>query len=219
MHIVAINPNATASMTQTIAAGVGCALGGAGLCEGLTNLDGPPAIQGPEDGARAVPGVLNLIRQTPADGYVISCFDDTGLEEAHRLALAPVIGIGQASYHVAALLRPRFAVVTTLDVSVPVIEENIARRGFASQCAGVYASGVPVLDLERNPAEALDKVSNRITQIEQTEPNSAIILGCAGMSVIRDALSERHNTLILDPVACAAHIIGALVAMTGKNTV
>ena len=43
------------------------------------------------------------------------------LAEARARAHCPVIGIGQAGYHVAALLGARFAVLTTLPVSVPVI--------------------------------------------------------------------------------------------------
>lgn len=219
MRIIAVNPNATVSMTDAIAAGVSRVLPEHGTCTGLTNRDGPPAIQGQEDGKVAVPGVLRLIQETPADGYVIACFDDTGLEEARRIASAPVVGIGQASYHLAALLRPRFAVVTTLDVSVPVIENNIARNGFGQHCAGVAASGVPVLALEHDPALALEKVSQVINRIEHNAPDCAVILGCAGMGVISDALVDRHDIPILDPVTCAGHVITALVAMVGRSPV
>ena len=213
MHIVAINPNATASMTEAIAAGVRAALGGLGTCEGLTNHDGPEAIQGPEDGARAVPGVLRLIRDTPADGYIIACFDDTGLDEARLESSKPVIGIGQAAYHMAALLSTRFAVITTLPVSVHVIEGNIERLGFANCCAGVYASGVPVLELERDPVGSLEKVSKVISYIEKNSPDCAIILGCAGMGILKEPLAVRHPSLILDPVECAGRLIPALIAV------
>ncbi len=219
MHIVAINPNATASMTEAIATGVRAALGGLGTCEGLTNHDGPEAIQGPEDGARAVPGVLRLIRDTPADGYIIACFDDTGLAEARIVTSAPVIGIGQAAYHIGILLRARFAVVTTLDVSVPVIADNIERGGFRHRCTDVRASGVPVLDLERDPDAALEKISSHIARIEHQDPDCAVILGCAGMGVLHKPLTTRHAATILDPVVCAGRLITGLVAIhrTGRT--
>lgn len=218
MHVVAINPNATVSMSDAIAAGVNRALAGAGDCIGVTNLQGPPAIQGPEDGALAMPGVLRIIRETRADGFIIACFDDTGLEEARAASPVPVIGIGQASYHMATLLRPRFAVVTTLAVSVPVIEANIARSGFGAACAGVHASGVPVLDLEEDPAGSLEAASTRITEIERTAPGCAIILGCAGMGILGEGLAARHDALILDAVGCAGRLIAALVNPGGMNT-
>ena len=115
--------------------------------EAITNHQAPTAIQGPEDGDAAVPGVLNIISNGNFDAYVIACFDDTGLAEARTITQKPVIGIGQASFHLAALSSGRFSVLTTLAVSIPVIAENIEAQGFGPVCDGVYASGVPVLDL------------------------------------------------------------------------
>jgi allantoin racemase len=212
VRIIAINPNSTAAMTDAISAGINQTLTGADECIGVSNEGAPPAIQGFEDGTKAVPGVLRIIRETPADGYVIACFDDTGLEEARLESSRPVIGIGQAAYHIAALLSRRFAVVTTLPVSVPVIEGNIEQLGFAGSCAGVYASGVPVLELERDPVGSLEKVSKVISYIEKNSPDCAIILGCAGMGILKEPLTARHPSLILDPVECAGRLIPALIA-------
>ena len=55
-----------------------------------------------------------------------------------------MLGICQAACHVAALRGWRFSVVTTLAVSVPILEENIARYGFAPLLGRVRASDVPV---------------------------------------------------------------------------
>lgn len=209
MRVVAINPNSTPSMTHAIAHSVGTVIGG---CVGITNDTAPKAIQGPEDGALAVPGVLRIIRETPADAYIIACFDDTGLAEARRQTPALVLGIGQASYHVATLLRPRFAVVTTLAVSVPVIERNIDAAGFGPSCSGVFASGVPVLDLEHDPEGSFRKVSAAIAEIEARDPHCAVILGCAGMGILRERLQASHTATILDPVICAARLAATLTA-------
>jgi allantoin racemase len=46
--------------------------------------------------------VLDIISNGNFDAYVIACFDDTGLAEARALTKKPVIGIGQASFHLAA---------------------------------------------------------------------------------------------------------------------
>ena len=53
--------------------------------EGWTSHDGPPAIQGAEDGALAAPPLLELVRHADArgaEGVVIGCFDDTALSAA-----------------------------------------------------------------------------------------------------------------------------------------
>ena len=79
------------------------------------------------------------------DGFIIGCFDNTGLEKAREITDKPVIGIGQAAYHMAVMTNERFTVLTTLDVSVPVIKQNIKELGFSIWCDDVVASGVPVL--------------------------------------------------------------------------
>lgn len=133
MRLLYLNPNSTASMTDQVTAVARAALPEAEVL-GWTNLAGPPAIQGPEDGAAAVIGLMAMLpaaREVGADVIIIACFDDTGLDDLRAAAHCPVIGIGQAAYVTAALAYGGFAVVTTLQVSVPVLEENIARYGLS----------------------------------------------------------------------------------------
>src|SRR5690606_29400625 len=110
---------------------------------------GPASIQGADDGEAALPGLFGEIDQAEGfDAIVIACFDDTGLYAARRRTQVPVIGIGEAAYHAAMLVAERFSVVTTLSVSIPVIQENIMRYGLSARCGKVRASNVPVLELE-----------------------------------------------------------------------
>ena len=108
--IVLINPNSTKAMTQAMvetASKVGVKL------IGWTSLEGPAAIQGPEDGAACIPPLLTLVRKASDAGaktIIIGCFDDTGLDAARNIASCPVIGIGQAAYHMAVLSARRFSV-------------------------------------------------------------------------------------------------------------
>ena len=81
----------------------------------------------------------------------------------------PVVGIGEAAFHMASLIAGKFSVVTTLSRSVPAIEHNLVRYGLASRCARVRASDVPVLELEdaglRRPRTHLggDRARHRAT--------------------------------------------------------
>ena len=162
MRIAVINPNSTVSMTDKAAQAARNAARAESVIDARTCHSGPPAIQGPEDGALAEPHVLAEIaaaEASGADAAIIACFDDTGLIPARQMARRPVVGIGEAGFHAAMLLAPRFSVVTTLSVSVPVIEENIARYGLGAACARVRASEVPVLELEREGTDARDRIS------------------------------------------------------------
>ena len=148
MAVIIINPNSTCSMTEAMLAQARRAAPKL-VFEGWTSHDAPPAIQGTADGEAARAPLLNLVRQASvqgAEGIIIGCFDDTALEEAATIANCPVIGIGQASYHYAALRNWRFSVVTTLSVSIPIIQSNIERYGLGQIVSKVRASEIPVLE-------------------------------------------------------------------------
>ncbi len=211
-----INPNSTESMTKS------CALSFRGNLPNnfdvlpITNLNAPPAIQGPKDGEAAVPGVLEIIRTNNCDAYVIGCFDDTGLSVARTLTAKPVMGIGQAAYHLATMMCNRFNVLTTLSVSIPVIKKNISTSGFKDICDGVYASGVPVLDLENQPELARQKIGAHIKDISIKFPDNAIVLGCAGMTNLWNKLQHEFETRLVDPVAAAAKLIPVIISKSYK---
>lgn len=217
MRIMVINPNATVSMTEKIAAAARAALPAGASVIALTNHAGPASIQGPEDGARAVPGLLALVAgattDARADAIVIACFDDTALAEARALSPVPVIGIGEAAFHAAMMLGARYSVVTTLSVSVPVIEANLAAYGIAGSCIRVRASEVPVLDLEHPGSAAEDRVSAEIARALAEDGAAAIVLGCAGMADLAARLQARHGVPVIDGVAAACGMAWVLAGL------
>lgn len=206
MAVILINPNSTVAMTETMVAQARAAAPDLSF-EGWTSHDGPPAIQGAVDGAAATPPLLELVAQAcrvEADGIIIACFDDTALEEAAARATCPVIGIGQAAYHFAALHQWRFSVVTTLSVSIPVLEANIARLGLDRFAAKVRASDVPVLALEADPQATAKTIVQEALMAEAHDGISAVILGCGGMVQVVEQVQSALTIPTIDPVACAA---------------
>jgi allantoin racemase len=212
MRLLYINPNSTAAMTQGIV-DVARATRPDLDITGWTNTQGPPAIQGPQDGDAAIAGILGLLpaaRAAQMDAIIIACFDDTGLAQMRAAGHCPVIGIGQAAYHMAALLGQRFSVVTTLDVSVPVIAENLRGYGFDGQCSRIRASGLGVLEVEAAGATAMQRLSDELMEAEKTDGVTAAILGCAGMAPLRARLQARSGLHLIDGVASAAGFAVAL---------
>tara|TARA_R110000787_G_scaffold26489_1_gene73972 strand:- start:2879 stop:3517 length:639 start_codon:yes stop_codon:yes gene_type:complete len=206
MRILYINPNATEAMTDSIVSAARAAAPQDDIL-GWTNHAGPPVIQGPEDGAAAIEGTLALLpraRAEQADVIVIACFDDTGLAQLRAAAHCPVIGIGQAAMSIAALHANPFAVVTTLAVSVPVIAGNVADYGYDHACAGVFASGLAVLEVEAGGAEVEKQMARTIAQAADAGARS-VILGCAGMAHLKAALSAETGVQLIDGVAASAH--------------
>ncbi len=213
VRVVIINPNSTASMTDAMVAGAQAAAPGV-VFEGWTSALGPAAIEGAADGDAAVPHLLPLVRAASdggADGIVIGCFDDTGLEAARALAACPVIGIGQAAYHMAALRAGRFSVVTTLAVSVPVLEANIAAQGFGGWLGRVRASGVAVLALEADPAAADVAIVAEARAALAEDGVGCIVLGCAGMVGLPDRVAAATGAVVIDGVTAAARLMAAML--------
>lgn len=216
MAVIIINPNSTASMTAAMLAQARRFVPELEF-EGWTSHEGPTAIQGAEDGEAARAPLLKLVEEASAqgaDGIIIGCFDDTALEEAAEIADCPVVGIGQASYHYAALRNWRFSVVTTLSVSKPIIETNIEKQGLGHRMSKVRASEIPVLELEADTRNAGRVVAEEAIKAEQEDEISAIILGCAGMVEVVDAVRKRLSTVVIDPVECAA---GCMLWMCPKT--
>lgn len=211
--IVLINPNSTEAMTEGMLATAGAAVPGLPLL-GWTSTDGPPAIQGAADGAAAVPPMLEKVAEARAAGaaaIIIGCFDDTGLAEARDIAGCPVIGIGEAAYHLAAMVGRRFSVVTTLPISIPILEANVAAYGLADRCARVRASGVAVLALEEDPDRAADQVLAEIAEAEREDDIDCVALGCGGMSRLPALVRERTGLTPIDGVTAAVAAAAALI--------
>ncbi|MFW2544090.1 aspartate/glutamate racemase family protein [Primorskyibacter sp. 2E107] len=210
--ITLINPNSTVAMTESmlrvarqVAPGV--------LIQGLTNHGGPAAIQGADDGAAAVPPMLEVVEQAAQTGtqaIIIGCFDDTGLDEARALVGCPVLGIGQAAYLTALAVGARFSVVTTLSVSVPVLQENIQRYGLGAHLGRVRASDVPVLALEHDPEGATQKVLDEVRRAEAEDGVQSVVLGCGGMVDIAARAGQGSSVRMIDGVRAAVAMAAAL---------
>jgi allantoin racemase len=210
--ITFINPNSTVAMTNSCVETLRSELSEFCQVRGITNYDGPAAIQGEADGIAAIPGLLTEIeKNSDCDGFIIGCFDDTGLAEARLTSKKPIIGIGQSAFHMAALRHGEFCVLTTLEISISVIKQNIKSQGFSNLCKGVMASGIPVLELENNPISAANTLSECIKTIEVRDPKIAVVLGCAGMTNVYRRLQARHDVYLLDPIVSSARMINAIL--------
>jgi len=219
MRILVINPNTTASMTHKIGAAARAVAAPGTAIEAVNPDFGPVSIEGYFDEAFCVPGLLAEMGKAPdRDAYIIACFDDTGLDAARCRVAAPVIGIGEAAFHMASLIAGTFSVVTTLSRSVPAIKHNLVKYGLASRCSGVRASEVPVLDLEKPGSNARDKISAEIRNALKYDGAEAIVLGCAGMADLALALSREHGVPVVDGAAAAVKLCEGLVSLGLKTS-
>ncbi|MCA2212292.1 aspartate/glutamate racemase family protein [Jidongwangia harbinensis] len=217
MRIRVVNPNTTASMTATIERSARAAAGPGTTIEAVTAAMGPASIESHYDEALAVPGVLAAVADgAGADGFVVACFGDPGLDAARERATAPVVGIAEAAMHAATLVGRGFSVVTTLDRTRGRAWDLAGRYVPAGACRGVHACDLPVLALEDDPT-VLERVVERAREALDRDGSDVVVLGCAGLADRCAAVSAELGVPVIDGVAAGVALVEALVR-TGVRT-
>ena len=217
--ICIINPNTTKAMTHKIDL----------TAKNFANVDteiisvepniGPESIEGYYDEAFCIPGLIEEINNNiNADGYIIACFDDTGLDAVRSITDKPVIGIGEAAYHVASIVSGNFSVITTLSRSINPLKHNLKKYGLIEKCVSISAIEVPVLDLEEISNDNLDKLNKGIEKTILEDNSEAIILGCAGMSNLAKDLELNHGLPVIEGVSSAVVLIEGLINLKIKTS-
>jgi allantoin racemase len=211
-RILIVNPNTTASMTESIGAAARAVAASGTEIVAVTSAMGPASIEGFYDEAFAVPGLIQAMLNAPdADAGIIACFDDTGLDAARSAARFPVVGICEAALVTAGQIAKRIAVITTLPRSIVPLEELVRRYGFAERTV-VTACDVAVLDLEKPASGAEGKLKAELARALDRGAE-AIVLGCAGMADLALKLSQEFGVPVVDGVAAAVKQAEALAAL------
>jgi allantoin racemase len=217
-----INPNTTASMTELIGRSARAAAGPGTTVVAVNPDMGPASIESHYDEALAVPGLLLQVRAgeaAGANGHVIACFGDPGLDAAREVADGPVVAIGEAAMRTATYLGRTFGVVTTLTRTTGRAWELAARYGVRDQCRTVRAVEIAVLALETDP-EARSRIAAECADVVATDGCDAVVLGCAGMADLAADLTAQLGVPVVDGVAAAVATLEGLVRLgltTGKR--
>ena len=209
--ICIINPNTTKAMTQKIDL---TAKKFASADTEIVSVEpnvGPESIEGFYDEAFCIPGLVEQIeKHSDADSYIIACFDDTGLDVIRSITEKPVIGIGEAAYHIATMVAGNFTVITTLSRSIRPLTHNLKKYGLFENCVKVTAIEVPVLDLENISRENLDKLNKGIQDTIENDNAESIILGCAGMADLAKSLETKHQLPVIEGVSSAVVLLSLI---------
>ena len=214
MLICIINPNTTKKMTDNIEV-VAKKVASNGTTIVSTNpKNGPESIEGYYDEVFCIPGLIEeVLSNSEADAYIIACFDDTGLDAIRTITNKPVLGIGDSSFHIASCLAGTFSVITTLDLSVPILKNNLLKRGFDRICVNVSSVNVPVLDLENKESNALLAIEDEIQRSITNDKAEAIVLGCAGMADFAEKLEKKFSIPVIEGVSSSIILAEGLVKM------
>ena len=181
-----------------------------------TVASGPQSIESHYDEATATIGILEEIHKGEElghDAYVIACFGDPGYLAAREAAKGPVVGIAEASFHVASMISTRFSVVTTLARTKIIAEHLLQLHGFEHQCAKVRATDLEVLALEETGPAACTNIIEECQKAINEDEAAAIVLGCAGMADLADHIQQTIGIPVIEGVTSGVKMVEAIVGM------
>ena len=216
MHIRVINPNTTVRMTALIGSAARTVAAAGTEIIAVNPSFGAPSIECHLDELWAAAGVAEQVQRGEAEGadaFVIACFGDPGLHAARELAHGPVIGIAEAAFHAASLLATGFSVVTTLVRTCVIAEHLVLQYGFERRCRGIHGTDIAVLELDDPASDAFGRVLAAAEHALAHDRSGAIVLGCAGMAGLCQALQQRLGVPVIDGVAAAVVLAEGLVRM------
>lgn len=213
MRILVINPNTTQAMTDAIGevAAAAAAPGTAVQC--TSPAGGPRSIEGFTDEAIAGYHVAETVARTRGeyDGYVVACYGDPGLAAARELADVPVVGIAEATFHMASLVAHRWSIVSVLPRIKPLLAEVVARNGMQQQCASIRCTPLSVLEIERDLERTTALIVQEGRAALEHDDAEAILLGCAGLGPIDKEIQAALGVPVFDGTACAVKLVESLV--------
>ncbi|MEM9012837.1 MAG: aspartate/glutamate racemase family protein [Pseudomonadota bacterium] len=149
--------------------------------------EGPASIESAYEEMIAIPPTLDLIMACEREGYdaaIIGCFGDPGMEAARELVSMPVVGPCESSMLLAAGLGHKFSVLTIFDSLIAGQEHLAHRAGVGAKLASVRATGIPVLDLMKDPAHSKARMIEVATACVKEDRADAFLFGCMTMSFL-----------------------------------
>ena len=215
MKLLVVNVNTTASMTETIATSARSVAAPGTEIVGLTPSLGAESVEGNFESYLAAVAVMNAVVAYDGDfdAVIQAGYGEHGREGLQELLDVPVVDITEAAAHVACLLGHKYSVITTLDRTLPLIEDRLMLAGLMARCASVRSSGLSVLQLEEDPDVTVKAIVAEADKAVRQDRAEVICLGCGGMAGLDAAVREATGVPVVDGVTAAVKLAESLVAL------
>ncbi|HYX86772.1 MAG TPA: aspartate/glutamate racemase family protein [Gaiellales bacterium] len=210
-RLALINPNTDARHTEAMRDVAAATLPGGCDVTAVSPERGPTSIESEADAVVAASEVVALVRGLPEhDAYLVACFGDPGVGAARELTAAPVVGIGEAAFHAAAMVARRFAVITTLPRGVADLEDALDRHGMRTRCVAVEPLEIPVADQGSHHPDTTAAILAAGRRVVAGAGAEALVLACGGMADVADTVQREIGVPVCDGVAFGAMTAFAL---------
>ena len=147
------------------------------------------------------------------DALVVGHFQDGGVRELRAALDIPVVGLGEAAMHHAAMLGESFGLVTINPGFVTFHRRQVHSYGLGAQCAGIRAmqTDAPAyLAAFAGDSAAADRILSafRVAARDLVDAGADVIVPAGGLPALLlrrlpDAVPELDGAAVLDPLGIA----------------
>jgi len=164
---------------------------------------GPKSIETFYDAVYAGPEILRLVKEKSdaADAIVINCFADPAVDAAREITDKIVLGPAETSMSIALHLGSKFSVISTFANTAPWVRLQAIKLGVESRLASAIGLDIPVLELEKDSENTVDKIVKGAERVIKLDEAEVIILGCTGMATLSNKIRKRISVPLIEPAA------------------
>jgi allantoin racemase len=130
----------------------------------------------------------------------------------------PVIGVAEATMHVAATLGHKFSIIVGRRKWIPKMESNVYLCGLERKLASFRVINFTVPRMAEEPEKLKEAIFIQAKRVVEEDGAEVVILGCTGESGFMKELIAKLGVPVLDPVVIAwkyAEMLADLHRKTG----
>jgi allantoin racemase len=168
--------------------------------------EGPPHLEYHLYEHAAFGPMLQLMRDAEVDGCgagIIGCFSDGGLRELREALRMPVVGMAEASLHLACTLGHRFSIVVGRRKWIPKMSDNVVLYGLERRLASFRSVEMGIPDVLAEPERFFDRVIEEGRRAVEDDGAEVIVLSEIASPAFWQRAAKELPVPLVDPgVAC-----------------
>jgi allantoin racemase len=145
------------------------------------------------------------------DGFIVAGFSDVGVDAIKELIAKPVLGIAEASYHLASLISHRFTVLTGTKKWTPPKDDYVRALGIESKIASFRSYS------EWDENDSFEALKARLLNVARQAMNEdgaeAVVLGGGPLVGYGKILQAELGIPVIDPTIATLKLMETMIAL------
>nr|WP_255566804.1 aspartate/glutamate racemase family protein [Rhodovulum sp. 12E13] len=201
--ILLLNANTDTAMTTRMVAAARRLHDG---CRGATMANGATYISDMATLGKAASAIQrragHLVAEKRPDALVVACFGDPGVHALRSELSCPVVGMAEASCHLACQKGGKFGIVSGGRAWGPILQRFVAEIGLASRLSGIHTIDPTGDAIARDRAAARAEVHRAVVEAAACGAD-VVVIGGAGLIGFADELRDEFAVPLLDSLDCS----------------